>query len=160
MGSWQMGYILEMGTGPRQYYHLALWVGGAPNAAPKAPKNGVDGEGDWSLPDDLERFYAIHDGFGPHFDGVFPPGAVMPSALLEYLPAVIGHRTKDRSAIIQKSGFLSFLIRDDWNRLGFYRQGRRAYTKAFEWDHETKSAIQRQAGLAVINRTLAAKLRE
>ncbi len=113
-GAWQLGYILELGAGPRQHCHLALWVGGAPNPTPKARTNDVDDEGNWSVPDDLARFRRAA------------------SLLLD-------PRRLEQVRVLSP--------------------GRRVYSNAFEREDGTQIAVQRQAGLAVINRSLAAKLR-
>lgn len=59
---WTLHYFLDMRLyDGRRYYHV--YIGGKPNA--DVQPNSCMAEYDWSVPADLARFYAVHDGFGP-----------------------------------------------------------------------------------------------
>lgn len=122
---WSLHYFLDITLyDGRAYYHI--YTGGAPNPRPEISRNLAAYQ--WDIPKDLNRLYAIHDGFGP----VLGSGGI--SVMAEMMDPICqkqntfpdGYRFED---------LLEFHPDGAGNAQCFHRQ--RNNVSTVDWDHET-----------------------
>lgn len=124
-GKWLLHYFLDVTLyDRRRYYHV--YTAGVPNVDPQASP--TLSEYGWSIPDDLVRFYSVHDGFGP----ILGSGDL--SVMAKMMDPIC------RAENFSPSGYrfadlLEFHPDDAGNAQCFHRDGERCMT--VDWDHET-----------------------
>lgn len=123
--SWTLHYFLDIVLfDGRRYYHI--YSGGVPNTAPDI--NATLAKYQWSVPSELRRLYAIHDGFGPIYGSsdISVMAQMMDPICKEQNNFPDGYRFAD---------LLEFHPDGSGNAQCFHRQGDHMAT--VDWDHET-----------------------
>lgn len=117
---WFLLYLLDRGAGrdPR----CTAWLGGAPMRRPRLSQ--ATRAAGWTLPPELLRLYAVHNGFG-HDNGLVLGTSCLQSAKqLRVLRA-------------GKGRLLEVYCDDVGNRKCYQRNGGGAAPRLVDWDHET-----------------------
>ena len=126
---WQTHYLLEMKLyDDRDYFKI--YTGGAPllNATPNKNLKAYD----WQVPDDLKRFYSVHNGFGEINDANF----VMGNDDIKVMATMMDPICKEQNACPEEYSFsdlLEFFPDGAGNSQCFYKNGS---NMTVDWDHE------------------------
>ena len=123
--AWKLHYFLDTVLyDGRRYYHI--YSGGEPHPAPDT--NASLAIFNWSVPSELKRLYAIHDGFGP----------ILGSKEISVMAQMMDPICKEQNNFPERyrfSDLLEFHPDGGGNCQCFHRQGDRLAT--VDWDHET-----------------------
>ena len=141
---WLLHYFLDIALHDgRPYYRI--YSGGAPNENPKP--NSCLNEYDWSIPSDLKRLYAVHDGFGP----------ILGSDAIKVMSKTMDPICKEHNLALPQAyhfrDLLEFHPDGGGNGQFFYRTGTSLTT--VDWDHETWEISRHQGFLEYIDQRLS-----
>lgn len=127
--TWQVHYLLEMKLYDDRSY-FKIYTGGAPllNAAPNKNLKAYD----WQVPDDLKKFYSVHNGFGEINDANF----VMGNDDIKVMAAMMDPICKEQNTCPEGYSFsdlLEFFPDGARNAECFHKNGS---NMTVDWDHE------------------------
>lgn len=146
---WVLHYLLDAQLYDERAY-FRIYTGGPPND--RAKVNEHLQMFDWTIPLDLEIFYAIHDGFGEGNDCNY----IASSKELRVLGELMNPISKEQN--IKPEGYafndlLEFCPDGGGNAQCFYRNGKEDVTTV-DWDHETWEISEEERFFEFINKRM------
>lgn len=130
---WLLHYLLRMTLyDGREYF--TVYKGGAPNPNPE-PNENLKTYG-WTIPPELARLYAVHDGFGELYDANYVMGSQDIKVLAEMMNP-ISEKQDNYPEDYKFEDLLEFFPDGAGNAQCFYRNGGNSNILTVDWDHET-----------------------
>lgn len=132
--TWKLHYFLDMTLYDNRNY-FRIYTGALPNPAPNINEN-LRKYG-WTIPQDLKKFYSIHDGFGEINNGYLLSSSEI-SVLAEIMNPICEKQNFELPKDYKFENLLEFFPDGAGNVQCFYRNNpNSAFTITVDWDHET-----------------------
>lgn len=149
---WWINYVINIKLADGRDY-FRVFAGAEPNLDPE-PNDNLDKYG-WKIPEDLQRFYAIHDGFGDA-----DAQNILSTAELRVLAEEMDPVCKEQDLFPEGykfSNLLEFCSDGEGNAQCFWRKKVKEQNPiTVDWDHETWELSYKKEFFSFLNTSFSA----